>query len=92
MTVSPSLTVRYFAAAAAAAGTETEQLPVAGPVSREALFAILAARHPTPPPGEPSLPSVLQRSSFLVAGHRLRADQTVSPGETVDILPPFSGG
>ncbi|MDO5492224.1 MAG: MoaD/ThiS family protein [Nesterenkonia sp.] len=86
------LTVRYFAAAAAAAGTEVEELEVEGPVDRDALFARLAERHPTAPEGEPPLELVLRRSSCLVSGRRLAQGRTVSPGDTVDVLPPFSGG
>lgn len=87
-----TLTVRYFAAAAAAAGTDVEHLEISQPLDRDALFAVLAAGHPSAPEGEPALETVLRRSSCLVAGRRLRDGHTVSPGDAVDILPPFSGG
>lgn len=86
------LTVRYFAAAAAAAGTEVEDIEVIGPVDREVLFERLSALHPTPPAGEPPLGTVLARSTCLVEGRRLAEGRTVDAGETVDVLPPFSGG
>lgn len=86
------LTVRYFAAARAAADCASEQVPVPGPLDREALVQLLVARHPQPPPGEPSLETVIAQSSLLVQGVTMRPGSVVEAGATVDILPPFSGG
>ena len=78
------LTIRYFAAARAAAGTQTESIPLAeladhtgahagtgepaGTSARDALISLLSQRHPEPPPGEPALSTVLAQSTFLVNG------------------------
>lgn len=78
------IAVRYFAAAAEAAGRESEDVEAA---TLGALRADLVARHGT------DLERVLRRCSFLVAG--ARADDAATPlpeGVTVDVLPPFAGG
>lgn len=77
-------TVRYFAAAAEAAGTEQEQVraqDVGELVSR------LTAQH------GPDLAAVLRRSSLLHGG-RYVSDPTTALGadSVVDVLPPFAGG
>lgn len=76
-------TVRYFAAAAEAAGREQEQIE-AGTVG--ALRTALAERH-----GD-TLARVLQRCSVLVNGERSEDDAALAPGDVVDVLPPFAGG
>ncbi len=76
-------TVRYFAAAAEAAGREQEAVD---PSSVGELRAALAERH-----GE-RLARVLQRCSVLVNGQRSEDDARVSEGDVVDVLPPFAGG
>lgn len=78
------IAVRYFAAAAEAAGRESEA--VAASTLGE-LRADLVARHGA------DLERVLRRCSFLVAG--VRSDDAAAPlpeGVTVDVLPPFAGG
>lgn len=78
------ITVRYFAAAAEAAGVASEQLPgrTAG-----ALRSAMVAAH------GPELERVLTRCSLLAAGARLGDDDSPVPdGSTVDVLPPFAGG
>ncbi|MEU2712503.1 MoaD/ThiS family protein [Streptomyces sp. NPDC007205] len=83
----PKVTVRYWAAAKAAAGVAEE--PYDAVTLAEALAAV-RARHP----GE--LTRVLQRCSFLVDGHPVgtRAHETVrlAEGGAVEVLPPFAGG
>ncbi|MGW1162115.1 MoaD/ThiS family protein [Streptomyces sp. NPDC002513] len=80
-------TLRYWAAAKAAAGTAEE--PYDAATLAQALAAA-RARHP----GE--LVSVLRRCSFLVDGDPVgtRAHETVrlAEGGTVEVLPPFAGG
>ena len=80
--------VRYFAAAAEAAGLEEEWLPVAStghPLTVGELRATLAARY-----GE-SMDRVMRSGSFLVDGVVSRDDaRTIL--ERVDVLPPFAGG
>ena len=78
------LTVRYFAAARAAAGVAEER--VAG-ATLGSLRAALVTAH-----GEP-LARVLSMSSFLVDGVAWRdQDAPLPPGGTIDVLPPFAGG
>lgn len=82
----PLLTVRYFAAARAAAGTETESLRVATGTTVAALIESLATRGP-------ELAKVLQRCSFLCDGIAVRDRATeLSNGQIIDVLPPFAGG
>ncbi|MFF0728950.1 MoaD/ThiS family protein [Streptomyces sp. NPDC004134] len=80
-------TIRYWAAAKAAAGTAEE--PYAADTLAEALAAA-GARH-----GE-GLVRVLARCSFLVDGRavggRDHAGVALADGGTVEVLPPFAGG
>ncbi|WP_420119862.1 MoaD/ThiS family protein [Nakamurella sp.] len=92
------VTVRYFAAARAAAGVteETVALPAAGPetgtgtgTARPTVGAVVAAAAER----RPGLARVLPRCSFLldeVAVHE--PDTPVRPGQVLDVLPPFAGG
>lgn len=80
-----TVVVRWYAAAAEAAGTREERL------EGETVAGVLAAareRH-----GEP-LARVLDVCSVLVDGERADRDAAVplAPGSTVDVLPPFAGG
>jgi molybdopterin converting factor small subunit len=80
------ITVRYFAAARAAAGIETETLSVPGGTTVDGLVTDLARRGP-------ELAKVLARCSYLRDGIAVR-DKTVvlQTRQTVDVLPPFAGG
>lgn len=84
------VTVRFWAAARAAAGREQESHPAAS--VGELLAAVLAAR------GEAgaALARVLAVSSLLVdgapVGRRDPASVPLSGGEVVEVLPPFAGG
>lgn len=78
------VTVRYFAAAADAAGREEERLEL-GEATVGALRELLAERY-----GEP-MRRVLRNGSFLVDG-TVRRDPATSIGAAVDLLPPFAGG
>lgn len=83
-TGSGTVKVRYFAAAAEAAGTSTETLSAA---TAGELRAAMVAAH-----GD-DLARVLTRCSLLADGRRVDDDATVLvPGGTVDVLPPFAGG
>ncbi|MGN6743094.1 MAG: MoaD/ThiS family protein [Amnibacterium sp.] len=78
-----AITVRYFAAAADAAGREEEVLevePTAG-----ALRAVLAERYGAP------MRRVLEVGSLLVDGVVTRDPQRPIR-RAVDVLPPFAGG
>lgn len=77
-------TVRYFAGAAEAAGTDEEQLE--GATVGEVLAAARRAH------GD-RLSEVLERCSVLHAGRYVDEESTpVSAGDTIDVLPPFAGG
>ncbi|GAA3766400.1 MoaD/ThiS family protein [Microbacterium kribbense] len=80
-----NVTVRYFAAAAEAAGTEQEQLSVSGEPTLASLKALLAARY-----GEP-MQKVMDAGSFLV-DQVVRRDPQTALSDRVDVLPPFAGG
>ena len=76
-------TVRYFAGARDAAGTEAETVDA---TTVGELHAAVVARHA-------ALADVLPRCSLLVGGVRAASDDTpVAADETVDVLPPFAGG
>ncbi|GEL94185.1 MoaD/ThiS family protein [Cellulomonas composti] len=77
------ITVRYFAAAAEAAGLDTEQVP-SGEI--DDIRALLGARH-----GD-GLERVLARCALLADGSRLEPGDVVPSGATLDVLPPFAGG
>ena len=81
------VTVRYFAAARAAAGLASENVEVHdGATVGDALDAI-AARH-----GE-QLSKVLARCSFLLDSVAVRDRATRLPATAeLDVLPPFAGG
>jgi molybdopterin synthase sulfur carrier subunit len=83
---SVQVTVRYFAAAQAAVGTESEQLRV-GP---DSTVGDLVERLGS---DSPELARVLLRCSFLRDGVAVRdRAQPLQAGSTIDVLPPFAGG
>jgi molybdopterin synthase sulfur carrier subunit len=77
-----AVSVRYFAAAAEAAGRDAESLDA---TTVGDLRALLEDRY-----GEP-MSRVLRSGSFLVDGVVSR-DPERALGARVDVLPPFSGG
>ena len=80
------LTVRYFAAARAAAGTESETLRVEHGTTVAGLVDRLAERNV-------ELARVLKRCSFLCDGLAVRDEAlNLLDGQIVDVLPPFAGG
>ncbi|WP_367401864.1 MoaD/ThiS family protein [Kocuria marina] len=85
--------VRYFAAAAAAAGTEEEHVETATALTHSELQQLLVTLHPVAPPGERTLAQVLPQCSWLVDGVAARDQESpLAPAATVDVLPPFAGG
>jgi len=74
--------VRFFAAAAEAAGADAETRTEP---TLDALRAALIADHP-------ALTDILPRCAILVDGVRSDADTPLSEGMQVDVLPPFAGG
>ncbi|CAA0115046.1 Uncharacterised protein [Mycolicibacterium vanbaalenii] len=80
------VTVRYFAAARAAAGTETETIAVTAGTTIAELIGTLQAR-------DSGLSRVLARCSFLCDGIAVRdMESALANAQTVDVLPPFAGG
>lgn len=79
--------VRYFAAAAEAAGCDVEQVELPAGTTVGALLDALAGRH------GPALRDVAARCALLVDGvlHRDRDAPVGSPAR-IDVLPPFAGG
>lgn len=84
-----TVTVRYWAAARAAAGRAQDEVP-AGTLT-EVLAAVRALHG-----DRPRLAQVLSVCSVLVGedpvGSRDRDQVAVPPGTSVEILPPFAGG
>ena len=94
------VTVRYFAAARAAAGVAEEQLTVpgapdlsdgggaaSGGITVALVLAEAADRH------GPALANVLQRCSYLLDEIAVHGrDTVIRPGQVLDVLPPFAGG
>ncbi|MGV1007141.1 MAG: MoaD/ThiS family protein [Dermatophilaceae bacterium] len=78
----PLVTVRYWAAARAATGVETEQL---GGATVGDVMDAAVERHPT-------LAPVLALASVLVDGLASGRDAPVVAGLTLEVLPPFAGG
>ena len=76
-------TIRYWAAARAAAGVAEE--PWSGTTLGEVLGAA-ADRH------GPELARVLSVASFLVDGTRTGSESALTDGSTIEVLPPFAGG
>lgn len=86
------VTLRYWAAARAAAGAAEEQVDVAGPVPLADLIAGALARH-----GDSErLARILGSCSVLVGDQPIGtadpAGVLVTPGQSVEFLPPFAGG
>ncbi len=77
------VTVRYWAAAAHAAGVDEEGLAPAPTVA--AALAMATERHP-------ALAEVLPACSLLVDGRVVEPDYAVTSGTIIEVLPPFAGG
>ncbi|MBK8470422.1 MAG: MoaD/ThiS family protein [Candidatus Phosphoribacter sp.] len=78
----PVVVVRYWAAARALAGVDSES--VAGSTVGEIRAAVLG-RHP-------GLAPVLRVATLLLDGRAAHESDRVSPGSTLEVLPPFAGG
>lgn len=75
--------IRYFAAAAEAAGTTTETRDAS---DLDALKRDLVQAH------GPHFERVLGRCAVLVNGVRTQASVPIDDSTLVDVLPPFAGG
>lgn len=74
--------VRYFAAAAEAAGTDAEDRDEA---TLTALREAVVREHP-------ALADILPRCAVMVDGVRSDDDRPLTDAELIDVLPPFAGG
>ena len=85
------VTLRYWASARAAAGTDSDALEVTGPVSLADLLGRAKAAHDSV-----RFRDVLACCSVMVGDRPVTTDDpaavVVHPGETVEFLPPFAGG
>jgi molybdopterin converting factor small subunit len=91
-TAPTGVTVRYWAAAKAAAGVEADVLPVSGPTTLDVVFRRVLERHAD----RPRLADVVSVCSVVLGdrpvGARAPEDVAVNPGDVVELLPPFAGG
>jgi molybdopterin converting factor small subunit len=87
----PTVTVHYWASARAAAGVAADDVPVDGPLTLAELRERALALHPGT-----RLADVLGVCSVLLGdqpvGSQDPGSVQVSPGDTVEFLPPFAGG
>lgn len=88
---SSHVTVRYWAAARSAAGTDHDDLPVDGPTTLADVVRRVAAAHPGP-----QMAGVLEVCSVLLGDRPVSTEDpalvTIRPGDSVEFLPPFAGG
>ncbi len=87
------VTVRYFAAARAAAGMPEERLTIPLPTGTDRFCTVATVLTAAIERHGPPLATVLERCSFLldeVAVHG--AATAVRDGQALDVLPPFAGG
>jgi molybdopterin converting factor small subunit len=86
------VTVRYWAAARAAAGVDAEPVPVEEGATLADVLAEVRSRHGA----RSRLTEVLAVCSVLVGdrpvGSRAPEDVRLAAGDTVELLPPFAGG
>ena len=82
-----TVTVRFFAAARAAAGVETEPIELPPGATIIDALGVVRERHGA------ELARVLERCSFLLDEVAVRDRSAPLPDKaTLDVLPPFAGG
>lgn len=81
----PLVSVLYFAQAQERTGLAVERLDLVGETSVDAVFAVLAARHP---PLAPLLPRCRLAVDHAFAHGALRLSET----SEIAVIPPVSGG
>lgn len=82
-----TITVRYFAAARAAAGVEVEKVQLSSAATVADLLDALRAEH------GPELARVLARCSYLLDEVAVRDHGVpIADATSLDVLPPFAGG
>ena len=77
-----AVTVRYWAGARAAAGTEQDV--VTGSTVGDAVAAVTALH--------PALEAIAAVSTLLLEGRAVTRDTVLDDGAVVEVLPPFAGG
>lgn len=86
------VTLRYWASARAAAGTDTDVVEAEGPWTLDRLTAWARERHAD----SAKFADVLGCCAVMVGDRPVTSDDpatvTVPPGATVEFLPPFAGG
>ncbi len=86
------VTMRYWASARAAAGTDSDAFDVPGPVPLADLLRRVREAHSD----SPRFSEVLACCSMMVGDRPVTTDDPsaviVEPGATVEFLPPFAGG
>ena len=86
------VTLRYWASAKAAAGTDSDALEVTGPVSLAELVSRAREAHAD----SSRFAEVLSCCSMMVGDRPVTTGDpesvVVQPGATVEFLPPFAGG
>ena len=80
-----TLHIRYFAAAAEAAGRDEEHLEISSGATLATLKELLIERYGS------LMQRVVESGSFLIDGV-VRRDPAHAVGARVDVLPPFAGG
>ena len=87
-----AVTVRYWASARAAAGTDRDVLEVDGDITLDQVLETVRLRHVD----RPKFKDVVTVCSVLIGdrpvGTTDPAAVAVRPGDTVELLPPFAGG
>jgi molybdopterin synthase sulfur carrier subunit len=82
-----TITVRYFAAARAAAGVEADKVQVPSAATVADLLDAIRAEH------GPELTRVLARCSYLLDEVAVRDHSApIAEATNLDVLPPFAGG
>ena len=86
-----TISIRYWASARSAAGTDAEIISVDAPITLAEVLRRLGEAHP-----EGRLLTVLDACSVLLGDQPVStedpADVLVAPGATLEFLPPFAGG
>jgi len=80
-----AVTVRYWAAARAAAGIDCQTLELAMPTTVGVVVDAAVAAHP-------ALERVSRVATFLLDGRSVGRDAEVAAGASLEVLPPFAGG
>jgi molybdopterin converting factor small subunit len=80
-----AVTVRYWAAARAAAGVDAQTLELLAPTTVGAVVDAAVAAHPP-------LARVARVATFLLDGRSVDRETSVVDGASLEVLPPFAGG